>query len=113
MTPFCFEHVFRAPSIAAVFAAYFDPEHAVQQDQRLAIIERTVLENRDTADELVRVSRVVPKRQLPAFLRPFVAGPLHYVERAIWRKREDRIDLEIAPGVTVRSVTASSFSSNC
>jgi len=27
MTPFCFEHEFRAPSVAAVFAAYWNPEH--------------------------------------------------------------------------------------
>jgi len=99
MTPFCFEHVFRAPSVAAVFAAYFDPQHQDEQDRRLAIAERTVLELEDSGDELRRVSRVVPKRQLPLFVRPFVPGQLYYVERLVWRRAEDAIELEIRPSI--------------
>jgi hypothetical protein len=99
MTPFCFEHVFRAPSVAAVFAAYFDPQHQADQDRRLAITERSVLELEDTGEELRRVSRVVPKRQLPLFVRPFVPGQLYYVERLVWRRAEDAIELEIRPSI--------------
>jgi hypothetical protein len=99
MTEFCFDHVFRASSTAAVFAAYFDPDHVAEQDHRLDVVERAVLERTETADELVRVSRVVPRRQLPALIRPLVPGQLHYVESARWRKRDDEIELEIRPSI--------------
>jgi uncharacterized protein DUF2505 len=106
-TSFCFEHVFRAPSVAAVFAAYFDPAHQRVQDRELDIIERAVLEFTDSEDELVRVCRVVPRRQLPLFLRPFIPGQLHYVERARWRKRDQEIDLEVAPSLLKGRATIS------
>lgn len=99
MKSFCFEHVFRAPSTAAVFGAYFDPEHVCIQDQRLDIVERTILEHEETLEELVRSCRVVPRRQLPAIIRPLVSGPLHYVERARWRKRDDVIEVDIKPSI--------------
>ena len=99
MTEFCFEHVFRAPSVAAVFTAYFDPQHQQEQDRRLAIAERSVLELEDSGTELVRVSRIVPKRQLPVYVRPFVSGQLYYVERLRWRRAEDAIEIEIRPSI--------------
>ena len=99
MTPFCFEHVFRAPSTAAVFAAYFDEEHQREQDREVDIAERELLELDDRGDELRRVCRVSPRRQLPAVVRPFVAGPLHYVETVTWRRRADEISIEIEPSL--------------
>ena len=86
MTEFCFEHVFTAPSTAAVFTAYFDPTHQVVQDGELEIAERTVLEVTDDGETLRRVCRVVPKRQLPVLVRPFIASPLHYLETVTWRR---------------------------
>lgn len=99
MESFSHEHVFRAPSTAAVFAAYFDPNHAREQDRELDIVERVVIEREETRDHLRRVCRIVPRRQLPALVRPLVSGPLHYVETAVWRKREDTIDITIAPSI--------------
>jgi uncharacterized protein DUF2505 len=99
MTPFCFEHEFRAPSIAAVFAAYWNPDHTREQDRRVDILERTVLELEDTPVELRRVCRVVPRRQLPVFVRPLVAGPLHYLETLHWHKLDDTIDFAIRPSI--------------
>jgi hypothetical protein len=89
MRPFCFDHVFRAPSVAAVFDAYFDPQHQQEQDDALGIVERTVLERFEDSDVLRRVCRVVPRRQLPGILTPFVdGGVLAYHETAIWRRRD-------------------------
>lgn len=96
-TQFHFEHVFRAPSIDAVFAAYFDPAHLLHQDKMLDIVERQVLEQVDDGATLRRTCRVVPRRQLPAIVRPFVDGPLHYLETATWRRRDHEIDIEIWP----------------
>ena len=99
MTPFSFEHVFRADSPAEVLRAFWDPSHQRAQDVAVAITERTVLELRDTADDRVRITRIVPKRQLPALVRPFVSGPLHYVETARWTKRTHEVELEIVPSL--------------
>ncbi|MCW5806658.1 MAG: DUF2505 family protein [Deltaproteobacteria bacterium] len=85
--------------MAEVFAAYFDPAHQAVQDARLDIIERTVQSLDDHNGELVRVCRVVPKRQLPLFLRPFVPGQLHYRETVRWRRADDEIDIAILPSI--------------
>jgi len=95
MLAFCFEHTFRARTKADLLAAYFHPEQLRLQDRELDILERTILELEDTGDTVRRVSRVVPRRQLPAIVRPLVSGPLHYVETARWRKRDDEIEIEI------------------
>jgi hypothetical protein len=100
---FSLEHVFRAPSIAAVFAAYFDPHQLLLQDRQLEIIERSVTELVDDPRTLRRTCKVVPRRQLPAIVRPFVQGPLHYVETATWRKRDHEIDIAIWPSLLRRS----------
>ena len=99
MTPFRFEHVFRAASVADVFAAYFDPDHQREQDAQADLVERTVLEVEDTEAERRRVCRVVPRRQLPGFVRALVRGPLHYTETVRWRRASDEIDIEVHPSV--------------
>jgi hypothetical protein len=106
MTPFCFEHDFVAPSTTAVFAAYFDAAHQLEQDRALEISEREVLELDDRGDELHRLSRIVPRRQLPAFLRPLTAGPLHYIERAIWQRSAERISIELRPSLLRTKISA-------
>ncbi len=99
MTQFCFEHVFRAPSTAAVFAAYFDPAHQSDQDREVDIAEREILSLTDDGETLRRVCRVVPKRQLPALVKPFVSGPLHYIETVTWQRAADEITIEIRPSL--------------
>ena len=98
-TQFHFEHTFRAPSTEAVFAAYFDPAQLLHQDQMLDIVERTVLERIEDGATLRRTCKVIPRRQLPAIVRPFVDGPLHYVETATWRKADREIDIQIWPSL--------------
>lgn len=97
MLSFCFEHTFRARAPAELLAAYFHPEQVRLQDRELDVVERTILEFEDTGDAIRRVSRVVPRRQLPAIVRPLVSGPLHYVETARWRKRDAEMDVETRP----------------
>jgi hypothetical protein len=97
--PFRFEHAFRAPSVALVFEAYFDPDLTVEQDRRAEVATRETLERDDAPGELRRVCKVAPRRQLPAIVRPFVPGDLSYVERLTWRKAEDRIEMRIEPAI--------------
>ena len=107
MKSFSHEHVFRAPSTSAVFSAYFDPRHALEQDRELDIVERVVLEFEETPEQLRRVCRVVPRRQLPALVRPLISGQLHYIETAIWRKREETIEVCIRPSILSGRATIS------
>lgn len=102
MTPFHFEHDFRAPSMAAVFAAYFDDELNLEHDRRSGILRRELLESHDTADRLETLAKVFPERQLPVFVRPFVSGPLHYVERLVWDKPANRIESDIRPSLLAK-----------
>jgi len=99
VTPFSFDHTFRAASVADVFAAYFDPGLQTEADRQVEIVERAVLELEDRDDVVRRVCRVVPRRQLPAFVRPLIPGKLHYLETSCWRRRDDEIDIEIRPSV--------------
>jgi hypothetical protein len=99
VTPFRFEHEFRAPAPAAIFEAYFDPALSEEHDRQVEIARREVLELDDGPAELRRVTRAVPRRQLPAVIRPFVPGELSYVERLVWRKADDAIDLRVEPSI--------------
>jgi hypothetical protein len=100
MTGFSFEHVFRAPSSAVIFAAYFDPDHLATQDELAGLVERTVGESTDDGARLRTSWRVAAREQLPLFMRPFVAGGrLRYVETMTWRRADDAIDLLVQPEV--------------
>jgi hypothetical protein len=94
-TPFCFEHVFRAPSLAAVFDAYFDPACVAHQDHALDLAERDPLEDSDDGSTRTRVCRIVPRRQLPAIVRPLLGSTLHYIETASWRRADDVIEVTL------------------
>jgi hypothetical protein len=107
---FCFDHVFRAPGPGVLFDLYFDSTHQANTDTATKIASRELLEHDDTPETRRRVCRVTPERQLPAFMRPFFPGRLHYVETVIWRKAEDRMELEIRPSLLGgRSLVTSSY----
>jgi len=100
MTEFRFEHVFRAPSVATVLAAYFDPDHLATQDELAELADRTVVETEDDGARLRTSWRVASKHALPLYARPFVAGGrLRYVETMTWRRADDAIDLIVQPEV--------------
>jgi hypothetical protein len=95
MTPFCFEHVFLGTRPADVFAAYFDPACQLEADRALEIVERELIEFAESGDEISRRCRVVPRRQLPALLRPFSSGPLHYVEHVVGRRATNELEIDV------------------
>lgn len=96
-TPFHFEHRFRAAAPAVVLAAYFDDAHRDEQDRATDIARRDVVEDVDGPDARRRVSRVFPRRQLPAVVRAVVRGDLSFDETIVWVKAADRIDFDIRP----------------
>lgn len=100
MTEFCFEHVFRAPSVAAVLGAYFNPDHLATQDALAEFADRTVVDTNDDGARLCTSWRVAAAQPLPLFVRPFVAGGrLRYLETMTWRRADDAIDLIVRPEV--------------
>lgn len=102
MTPFCFEHVFRSGSVEELFTAYFDEALQAEQDRLLDVASREILER----TELSRVCRVVPRRQLPAFVQPFLRGPVHYVEAVTWLRDRGELAIEIRPNLGRIEVSA-------
>lgn len=96
-TKFHFEHRFRAASTAAVFTAYFDDAHRDEQDRAVDVARREIVSDEDTAATRRRVSRVFPRRQLPAVVRAMVKGDLSYDETIVWTKAADRIEFDIRP----------------
>ncbi|HUS28970.1 MAG TPA: DUF2505 family protein [Kofleriaceae bacterium] len=82
-----------------MLAAYFDASHQLEQDRAIDIVEREIIELVDDGDTIRRTSRVVPRRQLPGFLRTLSSGPLHYLEVATWHRAANRISIEIRPSL--------------
>ena len=58
-----------------------------------------MIEQTDDGEMLRRTCKVTPRRQLPAIVRPFLAGPLHYLETATWRRADRTIEVEIWPSL--------------
>lgn len=97
MTPFHFEYLFRARDPDAVFEVYFDPEHQAEQDRRVEVARREILEDVDEGATRRRVCRVFPRRQLPAVIRPLLKGDLSYDEVIVWHKASHTIEFDIRP----------------
>jgi hypothetical protein len=95
MTPFCFDHVFRAGSPEELLASFFDAGCQAEQDRVLGIVERRVLERGDGR----RVCRVVPSRTIP-----LVGGAVHYVESVT--RSGDELAIELRPSLGRTVITA-------
>jgi len=99
-TEFNFENVFRAPSVATILAAYFDPDHLATQDKLAELGDRTVVESHDDGSTLKCTWRVTALKPLPLFVRAFVSGGrLRYLETMTWRRADDAIDLTVQPEI--------------
>jgi hypothetical protein len=99
-TDFSFERVFRAPSVEAVLAAYFDAEHLAAQDKVGDLHDRKVVESKEDAETKHMVWTVRAGTALPVYVRPFVeGGRLVFREQMTWRKRDNEIDMTITPQI--------------
>ncbi|MBV8762576.1 MAG: DUF2505 family protein [Deltaproteobacteria bacterium] len=100
MTPFEYEHLYRAASIEELFEAYFDDDLQAEQDRVLGVTSRELL----ARGPMSRVCRVTPRRQLPALIRPFVAGTLNYVETV--ERAGDVLTIDIRPSMGRTQISA-------
>ncbi|HUH05932.1 MAG TPA: DUF2505 family protein [Kofleriaceae bacterium] len=99
MTPFRFEHEFRADSAAQFWRGYFDEQHIAHLDAELGLRARELKERREDEHTLYRVVRVVPERELPGWLRKLTGAGLDYEERLTFHKDENRCELLILPSL--------------
>lgn len=99
-TAFSFESELVAGSIADVVEAYFDLDHLTAQDEVAELCERTLIEDSDSESTRKAAWNVRAMRPLPVFARPFIeGGRIVYRETLVWRKRDNEIDLTIAPQI--------------
>ncbi|MBA3453655.1 MAG: DUF2505 family protein [Deltaproteobacteria bacterium] len=99
MIRFSYEHVFRAASPMVLLTAFTDPTHVAAQDRVGQVASREVIERRDAPESYYCDSRIVPSRQLPAFVRPLVRGGLEYTERLRWDRSTDTLVIEVRPAI--------------
>jgi hypothetical protein len=98
MASFSISHDFRGRSIELFWRGYFDEDHQANLDSSSDMKERTLLEFKDTEETIYRELRMVPKRQLPAFIRKFT-NELGYVSKSTLVKADNRMTIEIVPTV--------------
>ena len=98
MASFRITHDFRAPSIELFWRGYFDEGHQANLDSTNDMKERTLLEFTETEETIYRELRMVPKRQLPAFIRKFT-NELGYTEKSLLVKADNRMTIEVIPTV--------------
>jgi len=99
VTPFLFEHEFQCADPAAFWRCYFDEEHEARLDEALGLQAREVLEDTDDGTTRLLRYRVVPKRQIPGWLRAVTRAGLEYDEESIFYKADNRIEISIRPAL--------------
>ncbi len=98
-TPFKFDNVYRAPSVAAVIKAYWDPDHLATQDKLANLCDRVVVEDTDKDGVRKTVWKVGSTRPIPMIARPFISGGrLTYLESMI-RRGENLVESTVTPQI--------------
>jgi hypothetical protein len=98
-TPFSFEYVFRAPSVASIIEAYFHPDHLANQDQLAELGDRVVVDSSDTDAVRKCTWRVRSTRPLPMIARPFAPGGLKFLETMTWQKSDNGVEMTVVPEI--------------
>jgi len=98
-TKFKFENVYRAPSVAAVLEAYWDPDHAATQDKLANLCDREVVEDVEANGVRKTVWKVTSTRPIPMIAKPFVGGGrLTYLE-TMTRRSDDLVESTVTPQI--------------
>lgn len=99
-TPFKFEYVYRAPSVADVLKAYWDPDHLSTQDKLANLCDRAVVEDLDTEASRTTTWKVASTRSLPMIVKPFVSGGrLTFLEIMTLRRGDNLIEAKVQPQI--------------
>ena len=99
-TEFSYEHTFRAPSVATIIDAYFDPDHLAYQDKLAELGDRVVTDSHDDGTTRKATWRVSSLKQLPMFVRPFVkGGRLAFLEAMSWNRSRGVVEATVTPDI--------------
>lgn len=82
-----------------LFAALTSPEHQAAQDRANDVERRELIERFEDATRYRCESRIYPRRQLPALLKPLVKGGLELHEIVTWDKATDTLVYETTPSI--------------
>ncbi len=98
-TAFKFEHVYRAPSVADVLKAYWDPDHNASQDKLSQLTDRVIVEDTTTDGARKTVWKVASTRPIPLIAKPFVEnGRLTFLETMIQRG-DNLVESSVVPQI--------------
>jgi len=96
VTHFKITHEF-ATDPATYWKVFLNEAYNVDLYNRIGIKERTVLARSDDEKSATWKVRIVPKRDLPGFLKKIVGGDLGYTETSALDKAKNVIDVTIEP----------------
>lgn len=98
-TSFKFEYVYRAPSVADVLAAYWDPDHLATQDKLANLCDRVVVEDVETDGIRKTTWKVASSRSLPLIVKPFVSGGRLTFLETMTRRNDRLVEASIQPQI--------------
>ncbi|MBA2541512.1 MAG: DUF2505 family protein, partial [Deltaproteobacteria bacterium] len=98
-TQFKFENIYRAPAVADILEAYWDPDHLATQDKLANLCDREVVEDTETEGMRKTVWKVASTRPIPMIAKPFVSGGrLTYLESMI-RRGDNLVESVVTPQI--------------
>ncbi len=98
-TQFKFENIYRAPDVADILKAYWDPDHLATQDKLANLCDREVVEDTETEGMRKTVWKVASTRPIPMIAKPFVSGGrLTYLESMI-RRGDHLVESVVTPQI--------------
>jgi hypothetical protein len=99
-TQFKFDNVYRAPSVAEVLKAYWDPDHLATQDKLANLCDREVVEDLEVDGTRKTTWKVASTRTLPMIVKPFVSnGRLTFLEIMTVKHGEHLIEAKVQPQI--------------
>ena len=96
MTPFSIVHHFETDR-DTFWKIFFHEPYNEELYQRIGVKERRLLEKAETPEGIHFVVRIMPRRDLPGFLKKLIGGDLGYTEISTWHRATDTIDVRVEP----------------
>lgn len=96
MTQFNISHEFECDR-DKYWKVFFHEPYNVALYERIGIKERQIIDWKETDNEVYRVIKIVPQRDLPGFIKKIVKGDLGYVETSTLYRDRDHMDVRVEP----------------
>jgi hypothetical protein len=93
---FLIQHDFDT-DVPTFWRLFFHEPFNVAVYERIGIKERTKLEWKEDEKGIFFSVRIIPKRELPGFIKKFVSGDFGYVESSTYHRAANTLDVKIVP----------------